>query len=638
MASNTLDFGPNGVPIINASGIDLAQVSAALGGLPVGDPNTRRIVDTLGNWGPAKKAKRRLGGVLDRDRFLTPDTHFEKIRTARDALRDDVIGGAADTTEALALSACGLFCADGDQRYGWNQWAAKVDLDSILRQFWRILYTDSQAVIAMWWEKQTFDVGGVGPGGRPRRRQISMLAPSDISFIDSTKVVPVGSAMFGRGALAYIADPLEAEMLDAVLALRDGTPTSRNRTFGHPTYLTGGYGAFDPESDDVSARLITRRYEAPDHERAKLASIGIPSDNLFLLDSRMVFRHTLTKPDYDPFPDVRLEGAFQLLDIKAQLRQMDRAFLVGGAAYILVLTQGSDQIPGQQAEIDALKSGAFMLGSLPLLVGDHRLKLEIVTPPVDATINKSKWDTIDARLTSLAFRTFAAGGSDMDDPLKAGRVIARGLEGRRRMMRRSIERHILSPIMASSPDVTMPAKLQFYPSQIHLAFDQGWANLILDLREANELSRGTALAQFEFDQADEALEREREAEMYDHIFKTFVPHGANPTNPAPGGDDEPDGGDGGTDRRSTRLAQRSGGRRRGGNRNGGGAAPGTGQGQESRDPRRSRSEVSADLAEWGRDSLVAEAANWNVPGRHQMRKQDLVEAITDAIIKGQDDE
>jgi len=80
-----LDFGPNGVPIINASGIDLAQVSAALGGLPVGDPNMRRIVDTLGNWGPAKKAKRRLGGVLDRDRFLTPDTHFEKIRTARDA-------------------------------------------------------------------------------------------------------------------------------------------------------------------------------------------------------------------------------------------------------------------------------------------------------------------------------------------------------------------------------------------------------------------------------------------------------------------------------------------------------------------------------------------------------------------------
>lgn len=631
---STIEFGPNGVPIVNASGLDLSTIAGALGGLPMNDPTTRRIVDTLGGWsGAQRQRKPRLGGILDRDRYLTPVTHFEKIRTARDALRDDVIGGAADTTEALALSSCSLFSDDVDHQDVWNQWAAKIDLDSKLREFWRILYTDSQAVVALWWEQQTFKVRGVGDEGRQRRKRISILAPSAWSFIDSTKVVPVGSQMFNRGALAYIADADEAEMLDRVIEAREGMAPPKNSS-GMPVRFSERSGgptapaAFDPEDDAVAARLIRRRYNPPEHERTRLTQHGIAWDNLFLLDSRMVFRHTLTKPDYDLFPDIRLEGAFPLLDLKAQLRQMDRAFLVGGAAYILVLTQGSDAHPGQQPEIDALKAGAAMLGSLPLLVGDHRLNLEIVTPPIEATINKAKWDTIDARLTSLAFRTFAAGGSDMDDPMKTGRIVARGLEGRRRMMRRSIEQNVLSPIFESSPELLTPAKLRFHPAQIHLAFDQGWANLLLDLREANELSRETMLSQLEFDQADEAIERERERKLYDDIFQTFVPHGANPNS---GGDPEGELG-------STRLAQRMGGRRRGGNRAGGGAAPGSGQGQESRDPRRSRERPANDLLmDMTRDELIAEAAQWGVQGRHQMKKQDLVDAISDAQNGTEDD-
>lgn len=38
-----------------------------------------------------------------------------------------------------------------------------------------------------------------------------------------------------------------------------------------------------------------------------------------------------------------------------------------------------------------------------------------------------------------------------------------------------------------------------------------------------------------------------------------------------------------------------------------------------------------------RDELIAEAAQWGVQGRHQMKKQDLVDAIGDAQNGTEDD-
>jgi hypothetical protein len=191
------------------------------------------------------------------------------------------------------------------------------------------------------------------------------------------------------------------------------------------------------------------------------------------------------------------------------------------------------------------------------------------------------------------------------------------------MLGRSFEANLLNAIRLTNQSAfTGRAKIRFDPAQIALTFDQGLASFMLDLREAREISRETILNQFGMDQKDEALRREREAELYDETFGTIVPHGANPDS----------GGDPANPDVPTRLARRSGGRRGGGIRNGGGAAPGSGQGQETRDPRRSRTrreQMRAELEGYSRPELIETAGELAdpIPRRHRLRAAELIEAI-----------
>lgn len=986
--------GDNGVPVINASEAEPWQVTEALNNLPGSeslDPVMAKLLATMGSWARATKPSR-MGGIFDRDRFVDPDEPYEQMRLARRALRDDVIGGAADLTESLALSATSIYSPDDDEQDAWNQWAAEFDMDSRLREAWRVLFTDSQFVAATTWAHRTYQVRGVTPAGHLRRKAFKLLVPTGMTFLDSTKVTPVGTLMFGREHLAYMADGNEAVAFDAILARRDGTeaepPPGQGFGMGRYRHRQASPAPSIAPEDDIVEKLIVGRYVPSDMELAELDAEGITSANLFLLDYRYVFRHTLTRPTYKRFSDIRLASCFELLDLKSLLRSMDRAHLIGGplrtdqrvvtpdgwkqigdvvvgdevfgpdgkttrirgvypqgwlsmyrvtfsdgaevvcdgshrwnvrtpakrnpgsgqwrtltldqimaegltspngvgasgrpqirrrhevpmqsaielpeadlpldpyllgyllgnghfgvgqtprisydggddrpwenclpagvravksrgnpyefclsrvegpgrpspgetnpvvaglrsvdlhgmlcrdkfipdmylwasipqrwallqglcdsdgsalreatgatfgnaseklidgvvelvsslggiaskqtyssngqpffivyvqtpqamgapfrlarkvatwspkrrqlrrtivsiehvtdapavcisvnradglfltegfitthnSNFICLIRKGSDTLPAQQPEIAALRESVNTIAQVPVIVGDHRLSIDIITPKLDVTLNTSRYDLIDRRLTARALGTFVPTGSDQDDPLKLGKVIGRNMESRRRMLRRSFEQHLFQPIRDSNDEISERAKLAFHPATISLSFDSAFASFLLDLREANELSRDTILSQFDLDQRDEARQREREAELYDDTFNTFVPHGANPGNPGSRRD-----GDGGNDPDgdrpppgSTRLSRRSGGRQGGGRRNGGGAAPGSGQGQNPVSPRRlsDRAEtIEDDLTGLSRDQLIAIAGECNIPYRHQLRRDTLRESI-----------
>jgi hypothetical protein len=630
--------GDNGAPVINATQAEPWEISQALGlpGPGSDDPVMQKLQATMGTWARATKPSR-MGGIFDRDRYVDPDDTFDQIRLARRALRDDVIGGAADLTESLALSATSIYSPDDDEQDVWNQWAAEFDMDSRLREAWRILYTDSQFVAATTWAHRTYHVRGKTASGNARRRAFNILVPTGLTYLDSRKVVPVGTLMFQREHLAYIADPHEAKAFDEILARRDGAvvtpPPGQSGGFGIGRYAPRNAGAAPslvPE-DDIVEKLIVGRYTPSPSELAELNGEGITSPDLYLLDHRYCFRHTLTRPTYQRFADVRLASCFELLDAKNLLRSMDRAHLIGGSNFIVLIKKGTDNIPAQQPEIDALRESVNTIAQVPVIVGDHRLSIDIITPKLDVTLTTSRYDLIDRRLTARALGTFVPTGADQGDPLKLGKVIGRNLESRRRMLRRSFEQHLFQPIRDSNDEITERAKLAFHPATIALSFDSAFASFLLDLREAKELSRDTILSQFDLDQRDEARQREREADLYDDTFGTIVPHGANPDQPR-----APRDGDGGNDPDgdrpppgSTRLQRRSGGRQ-GGRRNGGGAAPGSGQGQDPVSPRRlssSREAIEDDLTGLSRDELIHIAAECPIPYRHQLRRDTLRESI-----------
>lgn len=522
----------------------------------------------------------RNGGLFHRDRYITPQGYFDQIRLAQAAVEsDDIVSGVAESTESLAFSAMGFFAEDRDEEDVYNQIAADIDLDSRMREIWRELFTVSQVYLATWWGPKHYKVRGKTKSGNLRRRTIDCRAPLGLTVLDPLKVIPVGNMMFGQERLAYIASPLESPAFNSILQ-----PQS-------------------VETDEVVKRLITERYKPDTVETRELNALGVNTKDLWLLNPTDVFRHTLTRPGYRRISPVRLKTVFELLDLKNQLRQMERAHLLGGTNFIVLITKGSDTHPARQEEIAFLQNQVRTVSRTPILVGDHRLNVEIVTPKLDNTLKAERWNTIDSRITGRLYQMFVLGnysaGASGDDSVSLVKVIARGMESRRHMIRRTMERYIFKPLFDGNEQFTTPPKLEFHPRSIALDFDSAYASFLFDLRMANEISRETILHQFDLEQSLEAENRKREKEEYDDIFQTQVPF--SPANPA-----LPAGPANGAPSQNPKSATRDNG---GGRRNGGGAAPGSGQGQEPRrrtNPRQTRTAASATQPEIA--DLIAQMA------------------------------
>lgn len=624
--------------VINTTAVETSAIGRAM------EPQYKAVADTLSQWverisgnGLDVRRRRRVGGLVDRDRWLLPQTAYDRMRLARQALSDDIVGGAADGSEAFALSDMGVYCSEEDQEDVWNQIAADLNFDDQMRKAWRVLFADSQFVCVLWWDHKDYTPRGNRNSAPKRTKFKDLVVPVGMTFLDTTKVAPVGNLMFGQERLAYVPDPMEAIRIDQVLANRDGEDWTMPKTYrtaaGGRARVPAQLAQLDAlELDDpLIEKVIVQRYEPDWTEARLLQDDGVDISNLFLLNPNNVFRHCLTRPDFQRFSDIRLDSVMELLDMKSQLRQLDRTTLIGGSHFILLITKGSDTHPAQQPEIDALQANAITLASIPVIVGDHRLKVEIITPTQDHTLDRSKADNIDVRLFARAWNTFVPTGADRDDPLKTAKVIAKNLESRRKMMARTIERQVFQQIRDRNPgQMVERAEIVFTPAQIALSYDPAFASFILDLRASNEISRETTLGLFDISQAEEKRKREREAREYDATFQTQDPHGTpNPMNDDPANQTpEPFNGPGGD-----KARQRAAGRHAGG----GGTADGSGRGQAARRPRHLANPDSPvqkaidSLLEARRPALLDTAKELRIVGRDRMRNPELRKKIRDVL-------
>lgn len=638
MNRSTVHTKHNGeLVVINTTAVDTLDVAMSLGNSnAIAEMEANRaMVDALSQWvqrtkGSTARRRARVGSLIDRDRWLMPEFVPDQIRLARTALTDDIISTAADGTEAFAFGEVNISTDDEDEESVWNQWAADFNLDDQLRKAWNILFTDGQFCAVTWWGSKDYVPQGIR-NKAPKRSKISLMAPVGMTYLDVTKVIPCGNLMFGQERLAYHPTVLEAMRIERVLAARDDNPYTmpdrvqvRGRS-GRWKWIDVPAHADELELDDpLIQQLIVKRYH-PDFEEIRLLEEdGIDPTYLYEMNPKMCFRHTLTRPDYQRFGRVPLAACFELLDLKAQLRQLDRTLLVGAAHFILLIRKGSEKHPAEQPEISALQQQAVSMASVPVIVGDYRLQVDIITPKTDNTLDRGRYDTIDARLFDRVWSAFHHDVSRTEDPLKMARVISKNLENRRKMLKRTFEREIFQRIHDDS-SLKGRATMEFVPANIALAFDAAYAAWIADLRAANELSRFTTLGQFDLDEEKEARYRRRERESgLDDEFMTQQPHGTpNPMNANGGGAAGPYDGPGG-DVAAQRAAGRS--------ARGGGAAPGSGQGDSPRNPHRlanpdTPTEAAKDLVEMNKTELLDVAAGYEIRGRSRMGRPQLRNAI-----------
>lgn len=484
---------------VGVEGDDIAKALKA-------HPEIRSIASWIKDVNPAFAASNsrnralRSGGIIERDRYVTPLGVFDQFRVARDAaLNDDTVSNVLETTEALVFNTIRVDCEDPDEENIWNQIIDDMELEDSMHQMWRDLFTYSQFNCAMQWGNRGYKVEGRGEQ-RQRRKRYNLRVVTALSLLDQTKVIPVGDFLFGREDLVWVANKTEAESIDNVIAGKNTT-------------------------DLVVQSLLMSRLEVDHTEKARLQELLGSGDytNLYQMNPAMVFRHTATKPDYERFAPIRMASVFELLDLKHQLRQMDRAHLMGATNFIVLIKKGSDQQPATSGEIANLNASVRTVARTPLIVGDHRLSVEIVTPRIDTTLDPKRYNNLDSRIMARLYQMFHTGefsaGTSGDDSLKLIRVVARGLESRRRSIKSTVEKKILLPIFDANPDLKSKPKLQFTPRNVALDFDPNFIQLMLSLFNDGSLSRDAMLGMVDYDQAEEAHRRELEKDLgWDDIF------------------------------------------------------------------------------------------------------------------------
>lgn len=511
-------------------------------------------LSVLNKWSTNLRRSRNAG-LFSRDRYVTPDNIFDQFKVATDAASsDDVVAGVVETTEQLAFRRLAIECDDDDESDVWNQIIDDLNLVTRMREIWRELFVISQCYPSIMWTRKTYKVTGKG-----RKKTFANLqVPIGITLLDPMKVLPVGNFMFNQEQLVYIVSDLEeANEIEKTLA-------------------------GDNTSDLIVKSLLKDRYNPSASERREIQEITgqNSSTSYFSLNADQVWRITSTRPHYQRFADVRLKSVFELLDLKHLLREMDRAHILGAANMIILVKKGTDQRPAVASELSALASQVKNAARIPIIVGDHRIEVEIITPKLDKTLSPERYNALDSRITARMFQVLNTGsynsGTGMDDSMKLLKVIAASMEARRDNIRDSINEHVIKEIYRRNDSLITKPKLQFYPRRIALDFDPNIATFLQDLRDRGDLSRETILAELDIIESEEAKKREKEASDFDHIFApTNVPFSStvSPNTDTKNGSSgngetttDPVSGTGGSG--NTRSAGRSGGRAGGGtNRN-----------------------------------------------------------------------
>jgi hypothetical protein len=486
----------DGTIVVSEVGPDDIRASLDEG---IGSQLDPRISRALASWAEdSQGSKRGARGLFHRDKYVTPGKVYSQMAVAYDALDDDVVGNVADLSEAMAFQKVTFETPDDkDQENIWHQIGEDLDLDAFVRQVWRELFITSQVYLVKWWGGKTYKVKGKREK-REARKEYDLKVPVALGMLDPTRVVPVNPDLFGNTSLAWMAGSDE-EMKSA-------------------------------PSDPLMAALFLGPYTPDQDEAQQLEKEDIAVDKLMLLNPEYVWSHTLTKSPFERWSRVRMRSIFPLLDLKHQLREMDRAFLLGGINFIVLVTRGTDTMPTTRTEVDNTTALVRAQSKSPIIVSDHRIKIEIITPDIDHVLNEKKWDVIDQRLLMRLWGMFTMPNDtgNRETSMTMGRVIARGLASRRHMMKRSIEKNVIKatyehPLNQGKFDNI--TAIEFAPRRMELEFDPSVVSMMQSLRDRGDLSRETLLTEFGFDQSLEASRREYEDERWgEEIFApTNVP-------------------------------------------------------------------------------------------------------------------
>jgi len=444
------------------------------------------------------------GSMLARTEYQTPTNVIEEIKLARElAERDDDVGAVVQSMIALAFGE-GMENFHEDERTVsiFNSVAGEMNLDRVLRDLYREWLIAYQVTTVSLFTRTAIEYTMAGS----TRQRSDLISWPRVGVLPAENIRVLDNDMFGTGTLAYVPDDERLrEWLDEYFN-PDTTP-ARKAEMGR--------------KDRVAANIFTGAVDVDPLSITSDADLILTHGRVYTLNPRMVHRVTGSKGAWK-YPRPLLTRNFALLEAKRLLNLMDFALLQGGANFIVVAKKGSDQRPAHPTELNNLKEVVRRASRTGVIVGDHRLTFDVITPKLDELLNAEKRRLIGRKLARGLLRL-----PELDDEGNAegtrldAEFIARVIADDRLMLKRHIERTGYKETAKRNPSrIPRGAPKVWFP-RIILQGTQYFNDLVLKLRDRGDIPRQWAVEAGGFD--FEAAVQQRQRELDQGVDETMAP-------------------------------------------------------------------------------------------------------------------
>lgn len=474
----------SGVLIDNRSGLPDVQVETAVMEYFVENASLAGVASSFQTYAVE-------GSLLARSKYRTPGTLADEIRLARElADRDDDVGATIDSMLAIAFADGMQHFHESEKTMGLFNGAAKhMNLDGVFKRLYREYLIAGQVTTVSLFSRAEIDANGTDE---------KMVVPF-VGVLKAEQIRPIGNDMFGQAELAFLPEPKHSQWL---------------QEFFEPS-TTAARRAELKRQDPVSAVIFTGPVEIENEENL----IGSLT-HAYRLNPAMVQR---TKLPASGEPRPPMTRNFALLEAKRLLNLMDYALLQGGMNFIVVVKKGTDERPALPEEISNLTEVVRRASRTGVIVGDHRLTVEIITPDLTELLNPTKRKLLGRKIAMALLRVPEHA---TEDPGQEGmrsdiEIVSKVITADRQDLRRHVENFIYAQIVKRNGDSLADGAPRIWFPKIILQGAQYFTDYVLKLRDRGDIPRKFAVEAAGFDWEAGVAQRKRELE--ENIDETMAP-------------------------------------------------------------------------------------------------------------------
>lgn len=430
--------------------------------------------------------------MLARQPFKTPSNVIDEIRLARSlADTDDDVAGALGMMNAIAYG-------EGVQNHHrdettlefFNEFTSPtgMDLESVLEEMHREFLIASSVTTLTLFTRNRLSYYPL-KSDTPVSAQIQVPR---VGILPAENLRVISNDVMNTGTLAYHVEDQEFKRwLDE---------------FFNPK-TPGGRKAIMAMQEPIPAALFTGRIEVPFND----GDVNTRGLTLYTLNQRMVHRTSMPKGSL-PYARPLLTRNFALLEAKRLLNIMDYALLQGGTNYIVVAKKGTDTLPAQQPEIDNLSATISHASRSGVMVGDHRLSIEIITPDLEELLNPAKRKLLGRKISMALLRQTEqnTGDSGTQGALNEMELLSRVVSSDRAKILRHVQSTFYNDAGLRNRSVFKQGPPTIWAPKIILAGAKDFWSQVLNARDRGDIPRRWSVEALGFNYDAGLAERERE--------------------------------------------------------------------------------------------------------------------------------